>query len=339
MSILTTETRGGMVENVHCGTVCVVSERGVEYSTGRYTDEYFFRSSSKPIQALPVLLLGLDKKYGLSDDECAIMAGSNAGEKYCTDVVQSLMVKAGVTEDDLVMKPRYSSHEATKFAALAAGEGPKKIWHGCTPKHIGCILVQRELTGSGKGYEQPDSAVQRLIRYVISMFTDTPYDAIRLGCDGCGVPVFAVPGPALAKSYLRMACPELLPDKGMADVTRCMTKLMNTYPHLVRGNEYLCSVLNSYPNLAAKGGASGVYTFGLKKERLGVMLKIYDGTETSWQPVVAEILRQVSPENNAELIRKLETTELLGTTCRDIRNMTGAVIGQMTPVFKLDKHM
>ena len=336
MSILTTETRGGMVENVHCGTVCVVSERGVEYSTGRYTDDYFFRSSSKPIQALPVLLLGLDKKYGLSEDECAIMAGSNAGEKYCTDVVQSLMAKAGVTEDDLVMKPRY---EATKFAALAAGEGPKKIWHGCTPKHIGCILVQRELTGSGKGYEQPDSAVQRLIRYVISMFTDTPYDVIRLGCDGCGVPVFAVPGPALAKSYLRMACPELLADKSLADVTLRMTKLMNKYPQLVRGNEYLCSVLNSFPNLAAKGGASGVYTFGLKKERLGVMLKIYDGTETSWQPVVAEILRQVSPEINRELVHKLETTELIGTICRDIRNMTGAVIGQMTPVFKLDKHM
>ncbi len=336
--ILTTETRGGMVENVHCGTVCVVSERGVEYSTGRYTDEYFFRSSSKPIQALPVLLLGLDKKYGLSEDECAIMAGSNAGEKYCTDVVQSLMAKAGVTEDDLVMKPRYSSHEGTKFAALAAGEPPKKIWHGCTPKHIGCILVQRELTGSGKGYEQPDSAVQRLIRYVISMFTDTPYEAITLGCDGCGVPVFAVPGPALAKSYLRMACPELLPDKGMSDVTARMTKLMNKYPYLVRGNEYLCTVLNSDPNLTAKGGASGVYTFGLKKERLGVMLKIYDGTETSWQPVVAEILRQVSPEINRELIQKLETTELIGTTCRNIRNMTGAVIGEMTPVFKLDKH-
>ncbi len=339
MSVLTTETRGGMVENVHCGAICVVSERGTEYSAGRSTDDYFFRSSSKPIQALPVLLLGLDKKYGLSDEECAIMAGSNAGEVYCTDVVQSLMAKAGVTEDDLVMKPRYSSHEKTKFAALAAGEPPKKIWHGCTPKHVGCILVQRALTGSGKGYEQPDSAVQRLIRYVISMFTDTPYESIRLGCDGCGVPVFAVPGPALALSYLRMACPELLTDRGLSDVTRRMANLMNTYPQLVRGNEYLCTVLNSFPNVVAKGGASGVYTFGLKEERLGVMLKIYDGTETSWQPVVAEILRQVSPEKNSALIEKLETTELLGTTCRDIRNMTGSVIGQMTPVFKLDKHL
>jgi L-asparaginase II len=96
--------------------------------------------------------------------------------------------------------------------------------------------------------------------------------------------------------------------------------------------------MNSFPNITAKGGASGVYTFGLKKERLGVMLKIYDGTETSWQPVIAEILRQVSPEINRDLIEKLENTELIGTTCRNIRNMTGAVIGEMTPVFRLEKH-
>jgi L-asparaginase II len=170
------------------------------------------------------------------------------------------------------------------------------------------------------------------------MFTDTPYDKIRLGCDGCGVPVFAVPGPALAKSYLRMACPELLPDASMAAVTARMVSLMNQYPQLVRGRDYICSVMNSFPNITAKGGASGVYTFGLKKERLGVMLKIYDGTETSWQPVIAEILRQVSPEINRDLIEKLENTELIGTTCRNIRNMTGAVIGEMTPVFRLEKH-
>lgn len=338
MSILTTETRGGMVENVHCGAICVVSERGIEYSAGRYEDYYFFRSSSKPIQALPVLLLGLDKKYGLSDAECAIMAGSNAGEAYCTDVVLSLMEKTGVTEDDLVMKPRYPDNEAARNAAVAAGEPPRKAWHGCTPKHIGCILVQRALTGSGKGYEEPDSAAQRLIRYVVSMFTDTPYESIRLGSDGCGVPVFAAPAPGLARSYLRMAIPSLLPDSSMTAVTERMSGLMAAYPQLMRGRNYICTVMNSFPNIVAKGGASGVYHFGLKKERLGVVLKIYDGTETSWQPVIAEILRQISPEINRDTIRTLEETELIGTTCKNIYNMAGEVIGEMKPVFKLDRH-
>lgn len=338
MALLTYETRGELIENEHNGTICVVSERGVEYSVGNYGADYFFRSSSKPIQALPVFLLGLHKKYGLSEAECAIMAGSNAGEKYCTDVVESLMNKAGVTEDDLVMKPRYPSHEATRNAALAAGIPPKKIWHGCTPKHIGAILVQRELTGSGHGYELPDSAVQKMIREIISVFTGRRYENIKLGCDGCGVPVFGTSGESLATAYLRLTCPDLISDKSLSDATAYMDSLMHKYPMLIRGNDYLCTLLNSYENVTAKGGASGVYMFGLKKERLGVMLKILDGTETSWQAIVAEILRQVSPEINAELIDVLDTRNLLGTTKREIYNMTGAVIGELKTAFTLEKH-
>lgn len=347
---LTYETRGELVENEHYGTICVVSERGVEYTavnadsdiTSSERDSssekcFFFRSSSKPIQALPVLLLGLDKKYGLTDAECAIMAGSNAGEKYCTDVVETMMKKTGITEDELVMRARYPSHEKTKISAYANGEPPKKIWHGCTPKHIGAILVQRELTGSGKGYERPDSAAQRLVRYVISMFTDTKYEDIKLGCDGCGVPVFGVPAVDMARSYLKLAVPQLLPDRGMAAAAERIVTLMHKYPQLIRGNEYLCTLLNSYDNICAKGGSSGVYCFGLKKERLGVMLKLYDGTETSWQPVIAEILRCISPEINADVIRALDEKELLGTVRREIYNMTGSVIGELGTSFTLEK--
>ena len=335
MSLLTVESRGELVENRHCGCIAVVGEDGLVAHTGEYSDFYFFRSSSKPIQALPVLLMGLDKKYGLTGEECAIMAGSNAGEAYCTDVVQSLMEKAEVTEDDLVMNPRWPSHEPTKFAAIARGEQPKKIWHGCTPKHIGAILVQRELTGSGKGYHLPDSAAQRLVRYAVSLFTDTPYEQIRLGTDGCGVPVFGVPGDAMAKSFLRLAVPELIPDPYFADAAHRLTDLMHRYPHLIRGRNYLCTELNSAEGVVAKGGASGVYTFGLKKERLGVMLKLYDGTETSWQVIVAGILRQIAPDSQAELIDRLEQAELIGTVRREIRCMTGETVGEMTAAFEL----
>ena len=335
MAVLTIETRGGLVENVHSGAICVVSERGVEYSVGRYAEEYFFRSTSKPIQALPVLMLGLDKKYGLTDGECAIMMGSNAGETYCAEVVESLMKKTGVTEGELVMNPTYPSHEKTKHAVIAAGEPPKKIWHGCTPKHIGYILVQREFTGSGKGYQLPDSAVQRMIRELLAIFTDIPFEQIKLGCDGCGVPVFAVPGPSLALSYLRMACPDLLSDKTVVAAAAKMADLMNRYPQFTKGREYISSVMNAHPNIVAKDGASGVFAFGLKRERLGIMLKLYDGVSESWQCVIAEILRQVSCEINKELIHELETKQLQECVCKDIYNMSGKVVGEMLPVFQL----
>lgn len=337
MSLLTIETRGQLTENRHYGCICVVDENGVAASSGEYQDNYFFRSSSKPIQALPVLLLGLDKEYGLSDAECAIMAGSNAAEDYCTEVVLSLMEKAGITEDDLIMNPKYPSHEPTKERIIAEGGPRRKVYHGCTPKHIGLMLVQRKLTGNVKGYHLIDSAAQRLVRYTISLFTDTPYEDIRIGIDGCGVPVFGVPGDAMAKSYLRMAAPDLIPEKSYRDAAARMAGLMNQYSHLIRGRDYICSLLNTDSNIVAKGGAAGVYAFGLKRQRLGVMFKLYDGTESSWQVIAAEILRQLEIEDCRDMIEKLENTDLIGFTRREIRCMSGEVVGEMKPVFKLEK--
>ena len=334
--LLARETRGELTENLHYGCAAVMGEDGIRFRGGRWEEKYFFRSSSKPIQALPVLLLGLDRTYGLTEEECAVMAGSNAGEPYCTEVVESLMKKAGVTEEDLVMRPRWPSHEPTKFAAVARGEAPKKIWHGCTPKHVGAILVQRALTGSGKGYHLPDSAAQRLVRHTISLFTGTPYREIALGTDGCGVPVFGVPAGDMARSFLRLAAPDLVPDPYFADAARRMTALMHRYPHLIRGREYLCTLLNSEEGIVAKGGASGVYCFGLEKERLGVMFKLYDGTESAWQAVAARILSQIAPDNHAETIHKLETAELIGTVRREIRCMTGEIVGELRADFVLD---
>jgi len=338
MSLLTIETRGQLTENRHWGCICVVDEKGVVASSGAYQDNYFFRSSSKPIQALPVLLMGLDKEYGLSEAETAIMAGSNAAEDYCSVVVASLMQKAGITEDDLVMNPRYPDHEGTKKRLIAEGLPMKKLYHGCTPKHIGLMMVQRKLTGSVKDYHLPESAAQRLVRYTISLFTDTPYEDIKIGIDGCGVPVFGVPGDAMAKSYQRMAAPDLIPEKSYREAASRMVGLMHKHSELIRGRDYICSLLNTHENIVAKGGAAGVYAFGLKRQRLGVMFKLYDGTESSWQIIAAEILRQLEIEDCRDMIEKLETTDLIGFTRREIRCMSGEIVGEMKPVFKLERH-
>lgn len=335
--ILAIETRGELIENRHDGCVAVVDKSGLRWKGGRWNDTYFFRSASKPIQALPVLLLGLDRQYGLTEEETAVMAGSNAGEPYCAGVVKSLMEKTGVGEADLVMNPRYPSHEPSRFAALARGEEPKKLWHGCAPKHVGAILVQRALTGLGTGYHLPDSAAQRLVRHTVALFTDTPYEKIRMGTDGCGVPVFGVPGDKIALSFLRLARPELIPEPTFADAARRMTDLMHRHPRLIRGTDYLCTRMNADPGAVAKGGASGVYAFGLKKAGLGVMLKLYDGTESAWQAVIARILAQVAPEDCPDLLRDLGTKELVGTVCRDIRCMTGEKIGELRAEFTLDR--
>lgn len=335
MELLTTESRGGIIENRHYGLICVVDEKGIVSCSGNHETVVYYRSSSKPIQALPLLVMGLDKKYGLSDIECAIMAGSNAGEPECTAVVESLMEKGGIREDDFVLGARYPDHPAAKEDAVRQGLAPRKVWHGCAPKHVATMLMQRELTGSIRDYHLPDSAAQRLIRHTMALFSETPYNKIAIGIDGCGVPVFGVPAYKIARAYLHLACPETLGEPYYAAAVVRMMDLMHQYPTMVRGSNYLCTLLNTFPNVVAKGGASGVYAFGLRKERLGVMLKIGDGTETSWQVIIREILRQVSPEINAGLIETLENTDLIGVTRKNVTNAAGETVGTMEPMFVL----
>ena len=67
------------------------------------------------------------------------------------------------------------------------------------------------------------------------------------------------------------------------------------------------------------------------------MLKLYDGTESAWQAVIARILAQIAPADCPELLRDLRTKELVGTVCRDIRCMTGEKIGELRAEFTLEK--
>ena len=57
------EYREGILECIHYGTVCVVNSQGILASAGDTDWLCFYRSASKPLQSLPVLLHGLDKKY------------------------------------------------------------------------------------------------------------------------------------------------------------------------------------------------------------------------------------------------------------------------------------
>ena len=64
------EYRGDVVENVHYGSIAIVSSTGETIAyTGDIERQTYMRSASKPIQVLPTLLAGLHKKYNLSEEE------------------------------------------------------------------------------------------------------------------------------------------------------------------------------------------------------------------------------------------------------------------------------
>lgn len=160
---------------------------------------------------------------------------------------------------------------------------------------------------------------------------DYPEERIRLGTDGCGFPVFALPLRHLAIAYLKLACPDLIADLETREAVVKLTGWMSENPDIVASRHFTCTALLEDPNIIAKGGAMGVYGFALKKERLGFSLKVIDGSEQVWPLVIASILQQIGYDHE-ETIQRLQA--LVPT---EIKNDNQRVVGERRAVFALER--
>jgi L-asparaginase II len=321
--------RGPLLECFQIGSIAIVDDSGLRMSAGDVDFVSYYRSSSKPIQILPLYPLEIDKKYDLTDEELSIMSGSLACSPRQLELVDSIMRKAHISQDILIMLPCYPIWEAYATQYKQEGKPPSKLYHNCIGKHLGLILMQREMGGDPADYWKVESPVQQEILRYLSVFTDVPVKEIRIGWDGCGVPVFAVPMPNLALSYLRLAAPDLISDETLAASAARNVAIIARYPENLMDAEALCGVLCRDDNVISKAGADGVYTFGLKKERIGVAMKVYDGNSANMPLIVREILQQLDYENKETIYRLNESFS------SDVINATGSVVGYKKAVFRL----
>lgn len=302
-AVLTEEYRGSLLDLIHEGYVCVVDESGKAIaSAGDPEAQVYYRSASKPIQALPVIAMGIDKKYGLTEEETVIFSGSHAGEAFHINALESIFKKGGISPDDLIMKPAVPANREADEDRIRRGLPPMKLYHNCSGKHAGAMLLQKELDGSNiRDYWKMESAAQQEILRTVAVLSEFPADKIDIGIDGCGVPVFAVPMRNIAVAFKNLACIDTIKDDSLRSAAERYVPLINKYPHMMRGTGFICSLINHDENIVAKGGANGVYGIGLKKERLGISFKIKDGTESMWPVIIKEIFNQIGYRNEATM--------------------------------------
>jgi len=313
---LAVEYRGDLLDTIQYGYYCVVDENGkVVLRSGDPDARVFYRSASKPVQALPTLMKHLDEKYGLTDEETAIFAASHKGEPFHVRVLESVMKKTGLREEDMIM------NASAPGETYAYDGNPRKIYHNCSGKHLSLMLLQRELTGSVEGYHLPDSPAQILVKQTIAAMSGCDESTIGMAIDGCGVPVFSVLLKEMATAFLNLACPDLVKDPDMARAAKRISTCMNEYPELIRGSASICLTLNKDTNIVGKSGANGVYCLGLKKERLGIAIKLIDGKPDWLTFVVRGILQKLNYEN-PEMMADLESQK-----AELIMNDTNQVVG------------
>ncbi|MBL8723907.1 MAG: asparaginase [Planctomycetes bacterium] len=299
--VLAETTRSGRVESWHRGALAVWHGGELAIAVGDVARPVFARSATKPFQALPLLERGLHQQLGLSAGEIAVLCASHDGAPVHTAAVASLLRRGGLTEDQLGCGPHAPFDTATRRELAQRGERPGRRHNNCSGKHAGFLLLAQACGDDLLHYLDPGCRSQREVAAAVAAMAGLA-EPLPVGVDGCGAPTFVLPLAALARAFANLANPVGLADV-RANACRTILAASAAEPVLVAGAERFCTaLLRCWPGAAfAKNGAEGVYALGLAPDParrefpqgLGLAVKIDDGAERAYWPVVVDALQRL----------------------------------------------
>lgn len=297
---LATVTRSDRVESQHRGRMAVVAADGsVLAALGDVDEPIYARSAVKPFQALPFVERGLAEQLGCTDAELAIMSASHDGTARHVEIVRGLLARGGLEAESLRCGPHAPFDARSRRALARTGGEPTRLMNNCSGKHAGFLLLSRDLGAPLADYLDPKGEAQRHVRAAVEAMCAGDGDAaLPVGIDGCGAPTFYLPLIGLARGFARLANPE-----GLSTVRRraCLRLFaaVRAHPEVLSGETRFCAALmRATPTgLYPKNGAEGVYAVGVpaspQRPGFGLAIKIADGAERGYWPVVVEALRRL----------------------------------------------
>jgi L-asparaginase II len=270
-----------------------VRDGEVVAAAGEPAQACFMRSSSKPLQALP-LVRGRDD---LPDDELAVACASHRDTPEQIAAVRALLARAEATEDDFELGPQ-------------EGRPADLIHNNCSGNHAGMLALCRAYGWPTRGYRSPDHPVQRACLDVHAEAAELDPDEIPTGVDGCGIVTFELTLERMAHAFSRL---ESL--SGGARVAAAM----RARPDLVGGPDGAdYHLMREAPGWLAKGGAEGLLC-AAAPDGTGVALKTEDGSTRPHAPALAAFVARLG-------------VELPDFAVRPVLNTRGERVGEITAV-------
>ncbi|MEJ2539670.1 MAG: asparaginase [Gemmatimonadota bacterium] len=275
--------RGGVVESTHAFHAVAIQKGSVRLSIGNHRRWTFYRSASKPFQALPLVEDRVLEGLGFDQEELALACGSHSAEGAHLRVARRMLERLGVSEERLACGGHWPFQEAAALRFLQEGRRPGPVDSNCSGKHMGMLALARHHGWPLEGYQKPEHPVQRRMRSLTGHWSGLDPAHLREGIDGCGVVCFAVPLEDMAASFARLA-----DDARRGGAGREVCEAMTRHPFLVAGTDRLCTdLMRAEPEIVAKVGAEGVYGVAVPRLGLGMAIKVEDG---GWRAVDAALV-------------------------------------------------
>jgi len=328
--------RAEVVETLHRGAAAVVDGHGrLIARLGDPEGVYYVRSSGKPLQAVAAAETGAFDRFRYTEAQVALAAASHSGEAAHIAELEATLNQLGVGEAGLICGASYPAYAPCRDEMIRAGQPPSRRHHNCSGKHAAMIAAALARGEDAAAYWRPDHPHQQRIVRLLAEMSDYPAEAIRLGADGCGVPVHALPLRNVALAFARLIDPEALAPERQAACRR-VTAAMARYPYLVAGSERFDTALLTagQGRIVCKGGALGYFAAAVvsadpNRPAVGLALKIEDGSHAPACQAAVEILDQLG------LLGEPQRCELASWREAPVRNSLGQTVGVSRPVFRL----
>lgn len=276
--------RGPFLESVHTGHAVVCDAAGQITECWGDPDRVVLpRSSSKMIQALPLIQSGAADKARLTTKQLALACASHQGAAIHTDPVGAWLDTLGLTDGALRCGPQEPADKDAREGLIRANESPCQIHNNCSGKHAGFLTLTKHLR-AGPEYVDPDHPVQKAC---LSAFEEvTQETSPGFGIDGCSAPNFACTLHGMARAMAHFAAAA----EGSAEAR--LHEAMRLHPDLVAGESRACTELMRAMDgtVALKTGAEGFFIAILPEQKLGIALKATCGTTRAAECAIAAIL-------------------------------------------------
>ncbi len=281
--------RGTVVESVHAGHAVICDGTGqIVQAWGDPGAVVLPRSSSKMIQALPLITSGAASAFGLDRRRLALACASHQGAPLHVAEVETWLGDLGLEDAALRCGPQPSRDKALKKQMLCGDEPPRQVHNNCSGKHTGFLTLAKHL-GAGPEYLELDHPVQRAC---LAAFEEVTGEASPgHGIDGCSAPNFATTMSGMARAMAWFATAAARSD-AQSRAAAQLVDAMYTHPDMVAGEGRACTLLMRAATepVALKTGAEGYFVAILPQRGLGVAVKAADGATRAAECITAAIL-------------------------------------------------
>ena len=305
--------RGKVVESVHHGIIAVTRGGKVVFKRGEIDRPTVLRSTAKPMQALAVLDSGAGDRFAFTDAEVALVCSSHDGTDLQRATAQGILSKIGLGEANLKCGAHVPSDPTARALLAREGRDPTPLFSNCSGKHSGMLAACVAKGWPIENYLDPGHPLQRANLDTVRRLTGAK--KIPVAIDGCSAPTFAVPLWRLALAFERLFS---------SDAPSCARVRRSIAGHPEMMGDTVARILDAgRGTVLAKEGAEGVIALAIPSARIGIAIKVLDGSFRPLLPLVAALCRKLRAPGGAALknIAALEDGVL--------KNYRGLVTGRL----------